>query len=274
MVSQPRSGITASAHVPKTASPEANRPPNRARATTDRPTVRRTGHSQAHPARRGERPSEERQAAERGQRPGCHADGIETKVRARVMPAAATTTPTRTDSATTPPAARSIGVVASTAASTAQARVQGWRRMRATDHMSAPAASSVSVTASPTLRSGHVRAAQAPTASAAEDGRGCAGQRRARARSRRASRCSGPRAGRAAGVGRPGRRAPVPSPPRRRAGGGRCVGPRRGLGLVGVVGAGHGRLLLGWVGRIRRGRAGAGSPAVVLRSSRGRWAAR
>ena len=151
--------------------------------------------------------------------------GTDSRVRARVSPAAATTTPTSTARATTPPASRSIVVDASTAASTAQAIVHGSRRCRATTHISRPAASIVRHTARPTLRSGQVRAAHAPMPRAASTvsgwaGTPCSGQKR---RQRRP-----PRAG-----ARPGRgTAGVPG-----SAAGRGRGPPVGVGLVGVVGA-------------------------------------
>ena len=59
--------------------------------------------------------------------------------------------------------------------STAQAIVHGFRRWRATTHISRPAASIVRHTARPTLRSGQVRAAQAPMPRAARTANGWAG---------------------------------------------------------------------------------------------------
>ena len=202
MVSQPRSGTSASAHEPNSASPEANSPPKSASATSDRPTVRRIGQSFdtllvaviVRPSSGSPRRPDSGQA--------MTLSGTDSRVRAAVVPAAATTTPTSTASATTPPASRNIVVVVSTAASTAQAIVQGLRRWRATTHMSRPAASRVRVTARPTLRSGQVSAAQAPMPSAAQHGErlhrhallgpdaverspaatGCAGARRRRGR--------------------------------------------------------------------------------------------
>ena len=175
MVSQPRSGTRASAHEPNSASPEANRPPKSASATSERPTVRRIGHSFdtllvaviVRPSSGSPRRPDSGQA--------MTLSGTDSRVRAAVVPAAATTTPTSTASATTPPASRNIVVVVSTAASTAQAIVQGLRRWRATTHMSRPAASRVRVTATPTLRSGQVSAAQAPTPRAASTASGCTG---------------------------------------------------------------------------------------------------
>ena len=92
MVSQPRSGTSASAHEPNRASPEANRPPNRASATSENPTVRRIGQSfdtllvavMVRPSSGSPRSPDSGQA--------MTLSGTDSRVRARVVPAAATTT--------------------------------------------------------------------------------------------------------------------------------------------------------------------------------------
>ncbi len=68
-VSQARSGTRASAHAPNTASPEANRPPNRARATSGQPDGAQHRPHDGDPARRRDRATEQRQPAQGGQRP-------------------------------------------------------------------------------------------------------------------------------------------------------------------------------------------------------------
>ena len=127
-VSHARSGTSASAHAPNTASPEANSPPKSASATRESPTVRSTGHTtETRLVAVMVRPrSGSPRSAESGQ--AMTLSGTASRVRARVVPAAARTTPTSTARATTPPASRSMVTVTSSPASTAQSTVHGWRR--------------------------------------------------------------------------------------------------------------------------------------------------
>ena len=229
MVSHPRSGTTASAQLPNTASPEANSPPNTASTTRENPTVRSTGHTTrirlvaliVRPSRGRPRRPDNGQA--------MTARGTARTVRARVSPAAATTTATSTETTTTPPASRRAVTDTSSAAMTAHARVNQWRRKRATRHMSTPAPSIVAVTASPMSRSGHVRAAQAPTPSAVRTTAGWG-----------ELSCSGHSEEAVKG----------PSPPG--AGGAGSTGAGDGLGVTVLMVFSSCR----WVGRVERGRRG------------------
>jgi hypothetical protein len=144
----------------------------------ENPRVRSTGHRvEALPVAEMVRASSGRpRRADAGQ--AITLSGTASRVRARLTPAAATMTATKTLSAMTPPASRSRVTEASTAAVTAHSSVHGWARNRATRHMRPPVASMVRATARPTLRSGQVSAAQAPMAMAARTGRVCGGSGR------------------------------------------------------------------------------------------------
>ena len=203
-------------------------------------------------AGRGDGASEPRQPAEAGQRPAMTLSGP-TQGPGPGVPAAATTTPARTARGTT------CGVAQhrrrrDSRRRPAQVRVNGSRRWRATT--TSAAGGEQRHTASPTLRAGQVRAAEAPTPREPEPptaGRG----RRARARSRREPR-------RSSRAPRRAKRAAVPPTPRTRGVAGAGGGRRRGL--VGGWSVRHGPLLaeVRWVGR--RGRPGQdgaqGAPVV------------
>ncbi len=152
MVSQPRSGTSAEAHEPKTASPLANRPPKTASATIEIPAVRSTGQSiETRLVAEKVRPSSgSPRIAESGQ--AIPAATWASSPCARVRPAAVTTAPARTASVTTPSASRSTVVRASTAASTPHATVHGWLLFLATTHMSDPASSRTAAVAIPMSR--------------------------------------------------------------------------------------------------------------------------
>ena len=244
---------TAPAQEPNRASPDANSPPKRASATSERPDGAQDRPEHGHPAGRGDRASEQRKAAYRGQRPGRDAGREATAGCGRgSVPAAATTTPTST---TAPRLRRRRGPSASSRAAAAST-AHRWSKVAAVprhEPHERPAASNVSADGEPdvALRPGERRPGADPERG--QHGERLRRERPAPARSRRTT----PAAGRTGGPG-DGRR-------RDRADLGR-VGDR-GDGL-GVAGGGL------WAPRGLRGSAGgSGTRRRRLRGSTARRAA-
>ena len=241
--------------------------PNRASATSENPTVRRIGQSFDTLARGGDgaaqqgQPAQRRTAARRRRSAaptaGCGPGWCRPRRRRRRRARPAPRRHRRRGSSRSWRAARPARRRRSST---------GCGGGAATTHMSRPAASMVRQTARPTLRSGQVRAAQAPMPRAASTvsgwtGTPCSGQRPSSARRRRA----GP-----GGAGCQRRTTPVAAVVGVRGRGGAAGG--RGL-VVGVVGAGT-VLSSGGGWADRRGRAGAGRRAGARRWSRTGSAAR
>src|SRR5690625_2128627 len=171
-LSHARSGTRWPTHVPKTASPEANRPPNTTSATSEIAAVRSTGHSSRWllsaeivlPSSGSPRTAESTHDA---------APATTGTIRRASVSAVVTSTPTTTSASTvSQPASRSTRNEPRPRQSTVESTVHGLVRRGDMLSTSPPPRSRTSSAPSPMLRYGSTVAARAPMAADTNSGTG------------------------------------------------------------------------------------------------------